>query len=411
LSNQPTQLQILLEKSEWTIEEKQWLLNYLENSDDVDLKEHMQQLFESDLANAKRIDRLLSEKLLDNIHQKTGISNKQVKAKQVRMWTLRVAAACFIGLLGAGVFLWVKNNSINQHIAETKTNNIQKNDVDPGGDKALLTLADGSSIVLDSTQNGTLAQQGNTKVIKLNGKLDYNATGKATNEILYNSVATPRGGQYQVELSDGTKVWLNASSSIRFPTVFAANERVVEVSGEVYFEVAHLAFSVNNTDAKKSKTKVPFIVKIKTLSGNPARVEVLGTHFNINAYDDEANLKTTLLEGSVKFVKDGVNAMLKPGQQSQLLKSGKLNVVDAVDVDKVVAWKNGLFDFEGSDFETIARQLARWYDVEVVYDRKIDDLFYAGIPRNTKLSDVIKALELTGKVRFEISGKKIIVMP
>jgi len=138
---------------------------------------------------------------------------------------------------------------------------------------------------------------------------------------------------------------------------------------------------------------------------------VLGTHFNINAYDDESILKTTLLEGSVKFVKDGTNTMLKPGQQSQLLKNGQLNVADAVDVDKVVAWKNGFFDFDGSDFETIARQLARWYDVEVVYNRKIDDLFHAEIPRDTKLSDVIKALELTGKVRFEINGKKIIVMP
>ena len=409
--NQQTQLQILLEKPEWTTEDKQWLLSYLENSDGVELKEHMQRLFESDIENAKRIDLVLSEKLLSNIHQKTGIQDKPKKAKRVRMWARRMAAACVIGLLAFSTFLWIKNNP-KQPLAETKINsNIQKNDVDPGGDKAVLTLADGSSIVLDSAQNGALAQQGNTKVIKINGKLNYNASGKATDEILYNTIATPRGGQYQVELSDGTKVWLNAASSIRFPAVFAANERVVEVSGEVYFEVAHLDLSINNIDAKKAKTKVPFIVKIKTPSGNVGQVEVLGTHFNINAYDDESILKTTLLEGSVKFVKDGANTMLKPGQQSQLLKSGQLNVADAVDVDKVVAWKNGFFDFDGSDFETIARQLSRWYDVEVVYNRKIDDLFHAEIPRNTKLSDVIKALELTGKVRFEIDGKKIIVMP
>ena len=411
MSNQQTQLQILLEKPEWTTEEKQWLLSYLENSDGVELKERMQRLFESDIENAKRIDLVLSEKLLSNIHQKTGIQDKPAKAKHVRLWAQRMAAACVIGLVALSTFLWIKNNP-KQPVAETKTNsNIQKNDVAPGGDKAVLTLADGSTIVLDSAQNGALAQQGNTRVIKINGKLNYNASGKGTDEILYNTIATPRGGQYQVELSDGTKVWLNAASSIRFPAVFAANERIVEVSGEVYFEVAHLDLSINNMDAKKATTKVPFIVKIKAPSGNVGQVEVLGTHFNINAYDDESIVKTTLLEGSVKFIKDGANTMLKPGQQSQLLKNGQLNVADGVDVDKVVAWKNGFFDFDGSDFETIARQLARWYDVEVVYNRKIDDLFHAEIPRDTKLSDVIKALELTGKVRFEINGKKIIVMP
>jgi ferric-dicitrate binding protein FerR (iron transport regulator) len=194
-------------------------------------------------------------------------------------------------------------------------------------------------------------------------------------------------------LPDGSQVWLNAASSLRFPTTFAGKERRVEITGEVYFEVA------------KNKA-MPFIVSVYG-----AEIQVLGTHFDVMAYNDEPAFKTTLLEGSVKFVKDGNYTMLKPGQQSQLTKSGQLKVVSNVNLTTEVAWKNGFFDFEGLNFETIARQLSRWYNVEVIYDKKIDDLFYAEIPRNTKLSDVLKALELTGKVHFEIEGTKIIVLP
>lgn len=302
------------------------------------------------------------------------------------------AAACFIGLLTLASILLFRSNP-KKEIAETKSsNNVYKNDVLPGGDKAILKLADGSTIVLDEALNGALAKQGNTKVIKLNGKLNYNASTGA-NEVLYNTISTPRGGKYQIELPDGSQVWLNAASSLHFPTAFVGKERRVEITGEAYFEVA------------KNKA-MPFIVSV-----NGAQVLVLGTHFNVMAYSDEASVKTTLLEGAVKFVKGNVTNILKPGQQSQLLKSGQVKVVVEVDVDEVVAWKNGMFNFQGEDIGTVVRQLARWYNVDVVYDRTIDDLFYAKIPRSTKLSEVLRLLELTGKVHFEINGRKVTVKP
>ena len=391
--NQSEQIEKLLKKPEWTTEERQWLLHFLENSDVPDLKEIMQGLFSEDLLNSKSIDPVISERLLNNIHQKISIKQKQEKTKRVRMWTWRMAAASVVGFLALSTFLWLKNNS-KQPIAQMQVNNKKyKNDIQPGGNKAVLTLADGSTIVLEDAKNGVLTQQGNTKVIKQNGKLDYNSSGSGANKIMYNTISTPCGGQYRVELPDGSEVWLNAASSLRFPTAFTGKERRVEITGEVYFEVT------------KNKA-MPFIVSV-----NGAEIQVLGTHFNVMAYNDEPMLKTTLLEGAVKFVKDGNYTMLKPGQQSQLTKSGQPKVVSDVNLTTVVAWKNGFFDFEGLDFETIARQLSRWYNVEVIYNRKIDDLFYAEIPKNTKLSDVLKALELTGKVHFEIEGTKIIVLP
>jgi transmembrane sensor len=303
-----------------------------------------------------------------------------------------VAAACIIGLLVLSGFLLFRGKQKTE-VAQTNSNNkYYKNDIAPGSDKAILKLADGSTIVLDDARNGAVAQQGNTKVIKLNGKLDYNASA-SENEVLYNTISTPRGGKYQIELVDGTQVWLNAASSLRFPTAFNGKERKVEITGEAYFEVAR------NKD-------MPFIV-----SANGAEVQVLGTHFNVMAYNEEASLKTTLIEGSVRFVSNDVASILKPGQQSQFLKNGQVKVVSNVDLEEVLAWKNGVFHFEAADIEIVMRQLSRWYDVEVIYNKQVDEQFYAQIPRNTKLSDVLKALEMTGKVHFKIEGRKIVVMP
>ncbi|MEP7111418.1 MAG: FecR family protein [Ferruginibacter sp.] len=388
-----SKIEQLLEKAEWTTEESRWLLDFLKNSGDNELNNIMQSHFLNDLANSKVIDPVISETLLDRIHQRIGSTQKKERVKLVYIWGVRMAAACVVGLLTFSTFLWVKHNS-KPELAQPQVNKIKNNnDVEPGGNKAVLTLANGATIVLDDAMNGALAQQGNTKVIKINGKLDYKSSGAENGEVLYNMIATPRGGQYQVELPDGSQVWLNAASSLRFPTSFIEKERRVEITGEAYFEVA------------KNKAQ-PFIV-----SANGAEIQVIGTHFNVNAYNDESTISTTLLEGVVKFVKDGNNITLAPGQQSQLTKNGQLKIVRDVDVDKVVAWKNGFFIFEGSDFQTVSRQLSRWYDVEVKYDKKIDDLLYAEIPRNTRLSDVLKALELTGKIHFKIEGREIIVLP
>jgi ferric-dicitrate binding protein FerR (iron transport regulator) len=238
-----------------------------------------------------------------------------------------------------------------------------------------------------------LTQQGSAKVIKLEGKLLYDLGSEKAKQIVYNTISTPKGGQYQLELPDGSLVWLNASSSIYFPTSFIEKERRVEITGEAYFEVA------------KSADK-PFIVSV-----NNSEVQVLGTHFNINAYSDEEEVRTTLLEGSVKFVDGSNTSLLQPGQQSQLTKDRIVKVASNVDVNEVVSWKNGLFSFENAGIETIMRQLSRWYDVEIDYKGKTDDIFVAEMSRNIKLSDVLKALELTGRVKFEIDGKKIVVMP
>ena len=392
MKDQRNQLQKLLEKSEWTIEEKQWLLDYLENSDGTGLTNLTRKQFFSDFENKNEINREFSDKLLNAIHGK--INTVPAKSKNFLISMQRIAVAASItGLTLIAVFLLINKSGTNK-IVKAKAGKHQFNeDVFPGGNKATLTLADGSRIVLNDAQNGTLTQQGNAKIVKLDGKLFYSQNNSNSKEVVYNTISTPKGGQYQLELPDGSLVWLNASSSIHFPTSFAANERRVEVTGEAYFEVA------------KNLSK-PFIAAV-----NNSEVRVLGTHFNINSYNDEDDVTTTLLEGSVKFVNGATANILKPGQQSQLAKNGSITVVNNVDVDKVVAWKNGVFDFENTSIETIMRQLSRWYDVEIEYKGKSDDLFIAEMRRNIKLSDALKALELTGKVRFDIREKKIIVMP
>ena len=391
MDQQKETLKRLLNESKWTSNEKQWLLNYLENSEGKELLELMQKQFSDGLENSKGLSPETSVKLFNAIHDQIRTGSNQAKRRVIPFRRIAIAASV-IGLLVLSGFLLFQKSS--NEIAKTDQNeNRFKDDVSPGGDKAILTLADGSTILLNDAQNGTLGRQGNSKIIKLDGKLTYDPAGKNSKEIVYNTISTPNGGQYQLELPDGSLVWLNSTSSIHFPTSFVGKERRVEVAGEAYFEVA------KNRD-------MPFIVSVAG-----AEVQVVGTHFNVNAYKDENDVKTTLLEGSVKFV-HGTNAeMLKPGQQSQLSTNGTVNVVNNVDVERVVAWKNGLFDFESAGIEAVMRQLSRWYDVEIEYKGKTDDLFIAEMRRNIKLSDALKALELTGRVKFDIQGKKIIVMP
>jgi len=392
LDEQKIKLRKLLGETEWTSKEMQWLLNYLENSDGTELIQLMQKHFSDDLENSREISPETSAKLFKAIHDKISAESKPVRRRVIPLRKIAVAASV-IGLLLLSTFLLYNRNTSKETANAEVDKRRFKNDVLPGGDKATLTLADGSTVVLDDAKNGTLAQQGSSKVIKVDGKLMYDPANNNSKEIVYNTISTPNGGQYQLELPDGSLVWLNATSSIHFPTSFVGKERRVEVTGEAYFEVA------KNRD-------MPFIVTV-----NGSEVQVLGTHFNVNAYSDEDNVKTTLLEGSVKFVSGTNINMLRPGQQSQLASNGLIKVVSNVDVDEVVAWKNGMFDFDNAGIETVMRQLSRWYDVEIEYKGKTDDQFIAEMRRNIKLSDALKALELTGKVKFEIQGKKIIVLP
>jgi ferric-dicitrate binding protein FerR (iron transport regulator) len=285
-----------------------------------------------------------------------------------------------------------------------------RTDIAPGGNKAMLTLANGSTIVLDSAQDGTLAQQGTTKIIKLDGgALAYRAAtdskGQATDQAIgqtgYNTIATPRGGQYRIILPDGSKVWLNAASSLRFPAAFTGGERTVELKGEAYFEIAK--------NAEK-----PFHVRVPAggTGGEDMDVEVLGTSFNVMAYANEEKIHTTLLEGKVK-VKQGVLAEnLSPGRQATVDQTTHAMEVTEGNIDQAVAWKDGLFRFKETDIRELMRQVERWYDVEVVYRTTRGDQDFTGVvSRDKNVSTLLQMLELTGTVHFRIEGKKIIVLP
>jgi ferric-dicitrate binding protein FerR (iron transport regulator) len=309
-----------------------------------------------------------------------------------RKWWMAAAAAVLLLLAGGWWFVQGSHNKQQPSIAATP----KVPDIAPGGNKAILTLADGTQVVLDSANNGALTKQGNVTVIKLDdGQLAYNASSTSTSALTYNTVTTPRGGQYQLVLSDGTKVWLNAASSLRFPTAFVGSERKVEMTGEGYFEVAH-------------NDKKPFLVRAGGMD-----VEVLGTHFNINAYEDEGAVKTTLLEGKVRAsAANGQAVVLKPGEQARLFDGdAQLSKRNNADLDEVIAWKNQMFVFNSAPLASVMRQIERWYDVEVEYQGHIpQDRFIGTITRNTNLSEVLKVLEYSN-VRFKVEGKKITVMP
>jgi ferric-dicitrate binding protein FerR (iron transport regulator) len=332
--------------------------------------------------------------------------------RQSKVWW--VAAGTIFIMATAGYFV------MNNKPVVTKTAEVPKQPVVqpvlPGGNKAVLTLADGSTIVLDSAANGALTQQGNSQVIKTeNGELVYeeavrnSGTPLTTHHspLAYNSISTPRGGQYQIVLPDGTRVWLNAVSSLRFPASFTGNEREVQLTGEAYFEVAGQPLS---SDGKRKK---PFIVTILPTAGNAegSKVEVLGTHFNIKAYNDESAIKTTLLEGAVSMSTSKTRRVLKPGQQAQAAKDGQMIVDEDADTDEAIAWKNGRFQFTDASVETVMREIARWYDVEIVYAGKVPaEKFEGEIPRNSNITEVFRILELSN-VHCKIEGKKITVLP
>lgn len=294
-------------------------------------------------------------------------------------------AAVATGLLLGSYLIRYKD-----HAAESYAKK-EKPDMAPGKSGAVLTLADGSQVELDSTGNGTVNIQGNTTLLKQDGKLTYRPGSGSDQTLLFNTLATPKGRQFQVKLSDGTLVWLNAGSSIRYPIAFGSKERVVEVSGEAYFEVGE--------DPKR-----PFSVK-----AGQTEVEVLGTHFDVNSYDDEPALKATLLEGRIKISAPHASKLLIPGQQAQLQETGGISVVDNVDPGDVVAWKDGIFQFDESDIHTVMRQLARWYDIDVQYQGSVAMHFGGSISRNVNLSKVLEMLQKTGAVSFEIRGKTVIV--
>ena len=269
-----------------------------------------------------------------------------IKTARTNLFKYIAVAAVLMGLVGM-IWLHLVNRQGKQTTAKTDTKKAIQ-DIAPGGDKAILTLADGSTIVLDNADNGVVAEQGKTTIRKMeSGKLEYKATTHQTPLIVdYNTITTPRGGQYQLTLPDGSKVWLNAASSLKFPVSFNGNKRTVQLTGEAYFEVAHVTLPGRSE-------RVPFEVQVN----NGMKVDVLGTHFNVMAYEDELEAKTTLLEGKVKVLNNqGQTATLQPGQQALLSNADdKMQVKNDADIAVAVAWKNGLFKFEHTDLKTVMR--------------------------------------------------------
>jgi len=331
--------------------------------------------------------------------------------RPVRQWMRYAAVAAGLFLVSSiGYFLLHKKSTRPVTPIVSKTHSIQ--DIPPGKKKAVLTLADGSGIVLDGAANGQLTQQGNSVVNKKkDGELEYkSAIGNLKSPMTYNTLTTPRGGQYQLVLSDGSKVWLNAASSITYPTAFTGKQRKVQITGEAYFEVTH-------------NSQMPFVVEKGSMV-----VEVLGTHFNINAYEDESGIQTTLLEGSVKVTNretvpiaigmkrerpNDFSVVLKPGEQAELKpsrsQSGPLAINHSPDINQVMAWKNGLFQFHNAGLPAVLKQISRWYDVDIRYEGEIPVREFEGkIQRNLTLLQVLKLLE-KNQVHLTLQGRNIIV--
>jgi len=320
----------------------------------------------------------------------SSIKATEKKFKHIKMQWLAIAASLFI-IIAAGSYFFV-HSYMNPTTKQQQHVNIK-----PGGNKATLTLANGKQIILNEAQNGEIARQNDIIITKTaDGKLVYDeleAQSAMTNgAVAYNTIKIPRGGQYEVTLPDGTKVWLNAESSLSYPAKFSNKERIVELKGEGYFEVA------------KNKAK-PFIVNTAN-----QKIEVLGTHFNVNAYNDDPSVKTTLLEGSVKVYPSASWSakFLKPGQQSVL--TDQSFTVENVDVEEAIAWKNGVFLFHNENIKTALQKLARWYDVEVSYEGNFNDINFGGsFSRFSDLEESIQILESTNKLKCKIIGRRIYI--
>lgn len=320
-------------------------------------------------------------------------SQPHVPAKVYRLpiikttW-FRYCAGLALLLVGLGVYFVLTRS--HKPASDSLVNNLPaiQHDVLPGGDRAVLTLSTGQRVILDSSAS-TIISDGNTPIEISNGHLIYKNTGTSAT----NTMRTPKGGQYKLTLADGTRVWLNAASSITFPTVFKGNSREVSVSGEVFFEVA-------------KDPEAPFIVDVNSI----AKVQVLGTSFNINAYIGDSLVRTTLIEGAVRVNASGKSHRLQPAQQSVLSFNGQLSINSSVNTEKVIAWKNGVFNFDGSELKEVMRQLERWYDIKVEYVGQPPALKFVGeLPRDLTLSQVIETLREIG-IKFQLVGRTLKVV-
>ncbi len=423
MDNNKTRIKHLLLQRQWTPADVQWMVAYLQQHDQHALEEIAQELFESDIQEAReRLNKRLSEQLLQRIHQ---------RIRKPRKLTWLPYAAAIIFALAVGIYVYQVSDK------QLTVGNLVEADIQPGGNRATLTLADGRTIALSSEQSGIVVGDdikylGGIEVLeqgarsKEQGQHSPFGMENGNHNTQYAILTTPKGGTYQLTLADGTKVWLNAASTLKYPERFDDKERVVELEGEAYFEVSYQLSAVSNqllVDGRKQAEsrqpiakKVPFLVKTATQT-----VEVLGTQFNISAYDDDADTKTTLVEGKVHVTADGQGAairntqyaILSPGQQS-IVNQENIHV-NNVDVSGFIGWKSGDFVFNGTELRDAMKQLSRWYDVEVVYEGHIPRTpFYGSISRNYSLTKLLNVLK-EGKVNFSIqqhgSTNRLIVKP
>ena len=331
-----------------------------------------------------------------------SIIDMDVPSHRLLFRRLAVAALILLSISAGGYLFW-RSRTHSDLVNSKQPIPVLAHDATPGNNKAQLTLGDGRTITLDSAQNGVLASQTHTTIIKLDkGRIGYRADqAESPATVAFNTLTTPRGGQYQLSLPDGSQVWLNAASSIRYPTAFIGKERRVTITGEAYFEIT-------------PDRAMPFIVDIRPSTTDPKndlQVQVLGTHFNIDAYTEDSSVNTTLLEGAVRVTRGASAQTLSPGQALLAHAQGRLQLVPDADVRKAIAWKNGRFFFQDDDITAITRQLSRWYDIDFQFEGAITDHYTGQISRQVNMSRVLKMLEAAGGISFSVEGKVVRVSP
>lgn len=347
---------------------------------DTNNKEALEQMIENQLESRDK-EELIDKMILDRVFGKIDLDTEPQNITSPTWYKITGVAAAIILIISIS-YLFLNRSTYNDHTATI---------IEPGRDKATLVLSSGKTIVLEDVANGKLTEELGTTIEKTEkGGINYKIEGNTDVRIAMNLLNVPKGGQFQITLSDGTKVWLNSNSSLKYPSAFSTSERRVELTGEAYFEVS------------KNKQK-PFIVETSL-----QKVEVLGTKFNINAYDDESSTQTSLAEGSVRVSCKNNTTLLKPGQQSTL--TDQNIAVRSINLDQVLDWKNGDFNFSNNNLKEIMRKISRWYNIEVIFEGPISqETYVAQISRKKRLNDVLRALQLSGSIKYSIRNNKLYI--